>query len=112
MFETDMSDFERLADRLNALGSRELHEFPEFHPYLHKRGIKHVEGDQYMLEGHDPDKDLTQSEISLLEKKLHEAAGEFMQDVLDGKLRLRKRGLTTRRYRSDMRVRNNRPSRY
>lgn len=106
-----MSDFGKLADRLDALGNRELHEFPEFQSYLLKRGIKHVEGDQYTLKERDSDKDLTQSEISLLEKKIHEATGEFMQDVLDAKLRLRKSGLTTQRYRSGMRVRHSRPSR-
>ena len=88
--EIDVPDFDRLANDIKTLSNSDLHSFREFHLYLAKHGVKHVGGDSYTLAVHGTNKDLTPADVSSLEKKIKKAISEFLQDVFDGKIELRK----------------------
>ena len=81
------SDWRRMADNLRDLSEVDFHSHPEIQKRLAAAGVINMGGEEYTLEGHDMDEDLTDDEIALMAKKAEKVLSEFTQDVLDGKIK-------------------------
>ena len=85
MLNIEFSGFDEMAKRFQKLSETDFHTHPEVRKRLASAGVVHLSDDEYTLEGHDMDKDLTDEEISLLRHKFDKVLEKFTQDVIDGK---------------------------